>query len=58
VFAGIALTHAVVAIRKLPVMLLATFYIVLMLPAAVQLVVLLALLDSWFDFRSRLQGGA
>jgi len=29
-----------------------------MLPAAVQLVVLLALLDSWFDFRSRLQGGA
>ena len=58
VFAGIALIHAVVAIRKLPAMLLATFYIVLMLPAAVQLVVLLALLDSWFDFRLRLQGGA
>ena len=58
VFAGIALIHAVVAIRKLPVMLLATFYILLMLPAAVQLVVLLALLDSWFDFRSRLQSGA
>ncbi|NBQ72529.1 MAG: hypothetical protein EBU11_06305 [Gammaproteobacteria bacterium] len=58
VFAGIAVIHAVVAIRKLPVMLLVTFYIVLMLPAAVQLVVLLALLDSWFDFRSRLQGGA
>ena len=57
VFAGIALIHAVVSMRRLPVMLLVTFYIVLMLPAAVQLVVLLALLDSWFDIRSRLQGG-
>ena len=57
VFSGIALIHAVVGMRKLPVMLLVTFYILLMLPAAVQLVVLLALLDSWFDFRSRLQGG-
>ena len=57
VFAGIALIHAVVSMRRLPVMLLVTFYIVLLLPAAVQLVVLLALLDSWFDIRSRLQGG-
>ena len=57
VFAGIALIHAVVTMRKLPVMLLVTFYIVLMLPAAVQLVMLLALLDSWFDLRSRLQRG-
>jgi hypothetical protein len=38
-------------------MLLMTFYIVLVLPTAVQLVVLLALLDSWFDIRSRLQRG-
>jgi hypothetical protein len=57
VFAGIALIHAVVLMRKLPVMLLVTFYIVLMLLPAVQLVVLLALLDSWFDIRSRLQRG-
>ena len=57
VFAGIALIHAIVTMRKLPVMLLVTFYIVLMLPAAVQLLVLLALLDSWFDIRSRLQRG-
>jgi len=34
------------------------FYILLMLPVAVQLVVLLALADSWFDFRSRLQNSA
>lgn len=57
VFAGIALIHAVVTLRKLPAMLLVTFYIVLVLPTAVQLVVLLALLDSWFDIRSRLQRG-
>ena len=58
VFAGIALVHAVVKMRSLPVLLLVTFYILLMLPVAVQLVVLLALADSWFDFRSRLQGSA
>ncbi|MEC9086514.1 MAG: hypothetical protein VYD74_05400 [Pseudomonadota bacterium] len=57
VFAGIALIHAVVTLRKLPAMLLVTFYIVLVLPTAVQLVVLLALLDSWLDIRSRLQRG-
>ncbi|MEC7581550.1 MAG: hypothetical protein VYC85_04010 [Pseudomonadota bacterium] len=57
VFAGIARIHAVVTLRKLPAMLLVTFYIVLVLPTAVQLVVLLALLDSWFDIRSRLQRG-
>ena len=39
--------------RKLPVMLLVTFYVVLVLLTAVQLVVLLALLDSRFDIRSR-----
>ncbi|HBW84355.1 MAG TPA: hypothetical protein DEF79_09990 [Gammaproteobacteria bacterium] len=58
VFAGIALVHAVVKMRSLPVLLLVTFYILLMLPVAVQLVVLLALADSWFDFRSRLQNSA
>ena len=58
VFAGIALVHAVVKMRNLPVLLLVTFYILLMLPIAVQLVVMLALADSWFDFRSRLQGSA
>ena len=58
VFAGIALVHAAVLMKRLPVMLLVTFYIVLMLPVAVQLVVVLALADSWFDFRSRLQSNA
>tara|TARA_B100000575_G_C23117806_1_gene646414 strand:- start:565 stop:1395 length:831 start_codon:yes stop_codon:yes gene_type:complete len=58
VFAGIALVHAAVLMKRLPVMLLVAFYIVLMLPVAVQLVVVLALADSWFDFRSRLQSNA
>ncbi|MBK52774.1 MAG: hypothetical protein CMQ45_10370 [Gammaproteobacteria bacterium] len=58
VFAGIALVHAAVLMKRLPVMLLVTFYIVLMLPVAVQLVVVLALADSWFDFRSRLRSNA
>ena len=53
-FSGIALTHAVVAKKKLSSMWLVTFYILLMLPVVVQILVLLALIDSWYDFRSRL----
>ena len=56
IFSGIALTHGVVAKRKLSRMWLVTFYILLMLPTVVQLIVLLALIDSWYDFRSRLPG--
>ena len=55
-FSGVALTHGVVAKRKMSSMWLATFYILLMLPTVVQIVVLLALVDSWYDFRSRLPG--
>lgn len=53
-FSGIALIHAVVAKKNLSSMWLVTFYILLMLPVVVQIVVLLALVDSWYDFRSRL----
>lgn len=53
-FSGIALMHAVVAKKKLSSMWLVTFYILLMLPVVVQILVLLALIDSWYDFRSRL----
>ena len=53
-FSGIALMHAVVAKKKLSSMWLVTFYILLMLPVVVQILVLLALVDSWYDFRSRL----
>lgn len=55
VISGIALVHGVVAWKKVPGMWLVTFYLVLMLPYMVQFLVLLALIDSWYDFRSRLQ---
>jgi hypothetical protein len=53
-FLGIALVHSVVAKKNLSSMWLVTFYILLMLPVVVQILVLLALVDSWYDFRSRL----
>ncbi|MCG8413927.1 MAG: hypothetical protein MI746_06880 [Pseudomonadales bacterium] len=56
VFSGVALVHATVEKRKLSSMWLVTFYIVLMLPVVVQLLILAALVDSWYDFRARLQG--
>jgi len=55
-FSGAALVHGVVGIKKLPGAVLAVFYAVLLLPVVMQGVVLLALMDSWYDFRSRLSG--
>ena len=55
VFSGIAVIHAVVAMKKLSSMWLASFYVLIMLPIVVEMVVLLALIDSWYDFRSRIQ---
>lgn len=49
---GLALIHAIVARRKASVMWLVMLYVIL--PWAVRLVVLLALIDSWYDFRTRL----
>ena len=53
VFSGVGLAHAVVAKRQLPRMALFAFYLMMMMPLIVQMVVLLALIDSWYDFRSR-----
>ncbi len=54
-FSGFALAHAVVAAKKLSSLWLAALYALIMLPLIADLVVLIALLDSWYDFRSRLQ---
>lgn len=54
VFSGVGLLHAVVAKRKMSSMVLVVFYVSLMLPVVIQVVVLLALIDSWYDFRARL----
>jgi len=55
VFSGLALIHSVVAAKKLSGMWLTALYALLLMPVVVQLVILLALLDSWYDFRARLQ---
>jgi len=54
VFAGIGLVHAVAAKRNMPSMALVAFYLLLMLPVVVQLVVLMALVDSWYNFRKKI----
>jgi len=57
-FAGIALVHAVVAKQKMSGMWLAVFYALLMLPIVFQLTVMLAIIDSWYDFRTRMNKAA
>ena len=57
-FPGIALIHAVVAEKKLSSRWLAVLYALIVLPLIAKLVVLLALLDSWYDFRTRLTKSA
>ena len=54
-FSGLALVHAVVAAKKLSSLWLAVLYALIVLPLIVNMIVLLALLDSWYDFRTRLQ---
>lgn len=51
--AGAALVHGLVGRRKLPIVVLVVFYSVMIYPVMVQLLVLAALVDSWYDFRSR-----
>ena len=54
-FSGLALVHAVVAAKKLSSLWLAVLYAIIVLPLIANMIVLLALLDSWYDFRTRLQ---
>lgn len=54
-FSGVALVHAVVTKKQMSGMWLVVFYAVIMFPLAVQIVVLLALIDSWYDFRTRIK---
>ena len=58
VFSGLALIHAVVAAKKLSSLWLAVLYALIVLPLIANMVVLLALLDSWYDFRTRLSKSA
>ena len=52
-FSGMTLIHALAAKKQLSSLWLAALYAVLMLPVVVNMVVLLALVDSWYNFRKR-----
>lgn len=52
-FAGTALVHATIALKQLSAFWLLAFYAVF--PVIVQFLVLVALTDSWFDFRKNMR---
>lgn len=52
---GVALVHGMVARRGASSMWLVAFYALLTLQLTLQLVVMAAILDSWYDFRRRAQ---
>ncbi|MGI9249816.1 MAG: hypothetical protein ACR2PR_01275 [Pseudohongiellaceae bacterium] len=57
-FAGIALVHGLMAMNKWPALWLVPFYgMMLLVPQLLipQLVAMAAVVDSWYDFRSRLR---
>lgn len=53
-FAGLALVHGVVARKQLSRLWLVVFYVLLLNPLVTQLLTVAALVDSWYDFRARL----
>jgi len=54
-FAGIALVHGLVGIKKLSRLWLIAFYMLMLNPPLAQLLAVFALADSWYDFRGRIQ---
>ncbi|ALO45330.1 hypothetical protein PS2015_647 [Pseudohongiella spirulinae] len=52
-FAGIALVHGLVGIKKLSRLWLVAFYMLMLNPPLTQLLAVAALLDSFYDFRRR-----
>ena len=53
-FSGLALVHGVVAKKQMPSVWLKIFYFFMIFSVVIQLVVLLALVDSWYNFRQRI----
>lgn len=54
-FAGLALVHGLVGLKKLSWLWLLAFYLLMLNPLVAQLLSVAALIDSWYDFRSRLK---
>ncbi len=53
--AGLALAHSLVAWKKASALWLVAMYMLLIFPTMMYLLVLVAIIDSWYDFRARLQ---
>lgn len=53
--AGVALVHGIAGLKKWPGAVLVIFYVALLSPIMTQILVLAAITDSWYDFRSRLR---
>lgn len=54
-FAGLALVHGLVGLKKLSWLWLLAFYLLMLNPLVAQLLSVAALIDSWYDFRSRVK---
>lgn len=53
-FAGLALVHGLIGLKKLSGLWLIAFYMLLLNPLLAQMLTVAALVDSWADFRGRL----
>ncbi len=54
-FASLALVHGIVHLKQLSRVWMVAFYVLLMTPLLMMLLVLAALVDSWYDFRRRVK---
>jgi hypothetical protein len=54
-FAGLALVHGLIGLKKLSWAWLIAFYLLLLNPLLAQLLIVAALMDSWVDFRGRVR---
>ncbi|HLT63124.1 MAG TPA: hypothetical protein VKZ92_01240 [Pseudohongiella sp.] len=54
-FAGLALVHGLIGLKKLSRLWLVAFYVLLLSPMMTQLLAVAAVIDSWYDFRSRIK---
>jgi hypothetical protein len=54
-FAGLALVHGLIGLKKLSWVWLIALYMLLLNPPVAQLLSVAALIDSWYDFRARVK---
>lgn len=54
-FAGLALVHGLIGLKKLSRLWLVAFYLLMLNPPLAQLLSVAALIDSWYNFRARVK---